>query len=210
MNLSFRATPQQIRELRCQDSMAYVSTVPRTMEPAGQQVLIYTAGKDFCPVLNDYVDNPTPRNLNRAVNSFAGLSDREVFVIDTLDLGDPRHDKALRSHIGTHPDILAGLVRNDWTAQVMHSLVQRVKKSVDDGKKVGILAYCRRNRHRSVALGWLVSCALEYLEISCSLTHANAQASWSEMSGTCRGRCPHCQHINVDAKRSRRPCREAV
>ena len=76
-----------------------------------------TAGKDFCPVLNDYVDNPTPRNLNRAVNSFAGLSDREVFVIDTLDLGDPHHDKALRSHIGTHPDILAGLVRNDWTAK---------------------------------------------------------------------------------------------
>ena len=51
-----------------------------------------------------------------------------------------------------------------------------------------------------MACGWLISCALQYQEISCSLTHANAQQSWPEMSGTCRGRCDHCQHLNVDAK----------
>ena len=121
-------------------------------------------------------------------------------MLETLELGDPHHDKSLRSHIGTHPDILAGLVRNDWSMQVMHALIRRIKRSVDEGKQVGVIAYCRRNRHRSVALGWLVSCALEYLEISCSLTHANAQVSWGEMSGNCRGRCDHCQHINADAK----------
>ena len=92
-------------------------------------------------------------------------------MIDTSELGDPHHDKSLRSHIGTHPDILAGLVRNDWTMQVMHALVRRVHQSVLDGKSVGVVAYCRGDRHRSVALGWLISFALEFLKDSCSLTH---------------------------------------
>ena len=81
----------------------------------------------------------------------------------------------------------------------MHALIRKVKQAVEDGKSVAVVAYCRRNRHRSVALGWLVSSALEFLKISCSLTHANARASWSQMSGGCRGRCD-CQHVNMDAK----------
>ena len=52
--------------------------------------------------------------------------------------------RVLRSHIGTHPDILAGLVRNDWTMQVMHALVRRVKEAVDENKAVAVIAYCRR------------------------------------------------------------------
>ena len=199
INMSCRQTSTQIRELRTPDNMAYVSTTPRTMAPAGQQVLIYTAGKDFCPPLDAYCNDPSARNLERLCQNF-GLGDREVFVVDTLELGDPHHDKSLRSHIGTHPDILAGLVRNDWTMQVMHALVRRVKQSVDEGKSVAVIAYCRRNRHRSVALGWLVSSALEFLQVSCSLTHANARTSWQQMSGGCRGRCEHCQHENTDAK----------
>ena len=147
------------------------------MSPSGQQVLIYTAGKDFCPPLDAYVNDPSARNLERVCHNF-GLGDREVFVVDTLELGDPHHDKSLRSHIGTHPDILAGLVRNNWTMQILHALVRRVKQAVDEGKSVAVIAYCRRNRHRSVALGWLISCALEFLQISCSLTHANARTSW--------------------------------
>ncbi|CAL1129119.1 unnamed protein product [Cladocopium goreaui] len=199
ISMSFRQTPTQIRELRTPDNMAYVSTTPRTMAPSGQQVLIYTAGKDFCPPLDAYCNDPSARNLERLCQNF-GLGDREVFVVDTLELGDPHHDKSLRSHIGTHPDILAGLVRNDWTMQVMHALVRRVKEAVDENKAVAVIAYCRRNRHRSVALGWLVSCALEFLQVSCSLTHANARTSWQQMSGGCRGRCEHCQHENADAK----------
>ena len=197
--MSFKQTPTQIRELRTPDNMAYVSTTPRTMAPSGQQVLIYTAGKDFCPPLDAYCNDPTSRSLERLCQNF-GLGDREVFVVDALELGDPHHDKSLRSHIGTHPDILAGLVRNDWTMQIMHALVRRVKQAVDDNKSVAVICYCTRNRHRSVALGWLVSCALEFLKISCSLTHANARTSWAQMSGGCRGRCDHCQHVNTDAK----------
>ena len=121
-------------------------------------------------------------------------------MIDTSELGDPHHDKSLRSHIGTHPDILAGLVRNDWTMQVMHALVRRVHQSVLDGKSVGVVVYCRRNRHRSVALSWLISCALELLKDSCSLTHTNARTSWAQMSGGCKGRCDHCHHVSMDAK----------
>ena len=71
-------------------------------------------------------------------------------MVDTLELGDPHHDKSLRSHIGTHPDILAGLVRNDWTMQIMHALIRKVKQFVEDGKSVAVVAYW------SVALGWLV------------------------------------------------------
>ena len=51
-----------------------------------------------------------------------------------------------------------------------------------------------------MALGWLISCALEFLQVSCSLTHANARTTWAQMSGGCRGRCDHCQHVNADAK----------
>ena len=199
INMSSKETPTQIRELKAPDNMAYVGTTPRTMAPSGQQVLIYTAGKDFCPPLDAYCNDPSARNLERLCHNL-GLGDREVFVVDTLELGDPHHDKSLRSHIGTHPDILAGLVRNDWTMQIMHSLVRRVKRAVEEGKSVAVVAYCRRNRHRSVALGWLVSSCLEFLQISCSLTHANARTSWAQMSGGCRGRCDHCQHINTDAK----------
>ena len=184
INMSFKQTPTQIRELRTPDNMAYVSTTPRTMAPSG---------------LDAYCNDPTSRSLERLCQNF-GLGDREVFVVDALELGDPHHDKSLRSHIGTHPDILAGLVRNDWTMQIMHALVRRVKQAVDDNKSVAVICYCRRNRHRSVALGWLISCALELLKISCSLTHANARTSWAQMSCGCRGRCDHCQHVNADAK----------
>eukprot|EP00435_Cladocopium_sp_Y103_P050664 s1856_g15.t1 len=172
-NLKFRETPTQSKELQLPDSMAYVGTVPRTMAPAGQSVLIYTAGMDFCPLLVSYHNDPTPRNLERLCGMFSDLAGREVFVVNTLALGDPHHNKELRSHIGTHPDILAGLVRSDWTMQVMHALIRRIKQSVDDGKSVGVIAYC----HRSVALGWLVANALEFLEIDSSLKHANATSS---------------------------------
>ena len=73
-------------------------------------------------------------------------------------------------------------------------------QSVLDGKSVGVVAYCRRNRHRSVALGRLISCALEFLKDSCSLTHTNARTSWAQMSGGCKGRCDHCHHVSMDAK----------
>ena len=198
INMSFKETPTQIRELKTTDNMAYVSTTLRTMASFGKQVLIYIAGKDFCPPLDAYCNDPSARNLGRLCQNF-GLGEREVFVIDTLEFGDPHHDKSLRSHIGTHPYILAGLVRNDWTMQIMHALVRRVKQAVEEGKSVAAIAYCRRNRHRSVALGWLVSSALE-LQLNCSLTHASARTSWAQMTGGCRGRCDHCQHANADAK----------
>ena len=158
--LSHKDTPTQISELKAPDYMAYVGTGPGTMAPSGQQVLIYTSGVDSCPAWQTWTESSSSfssRNLDRICNSFSGLADGEVFVIDTLDLGDPHHDKQLRSHIGIH----------DWAMQVMHALVGKVHKSVKDGKQVGVIAYCRRNRHRSVAFGWLISCALEYLEISC-------------------------------------------
>ena len=115
-------------------------------------------------------------------------------------LETPHHDKSLRSHIGTHPDILAGLVRNDWTMQIMHALVRRVKQAVDDNKSVAVICYCTRNRHRVWPWAGWFHAPWEFLKISCSLTHANARTSWAQMSGGCRGRCDHCQHVNTDAK----------
>ena len=142
INMSFKETPTQVRELKTPDNMAYVGTTPRTMAPSGQQVLIFTAGKDFCPPLDAYCNDPSSRSLERFCRNFGlGPGDREVFVIDTLELGDPHHDKSLRSHIGTHPDILAGLVRNDWTMQIMHALARRVKQAVEEGKSVAVIAY---------------------------------------------------------------------
>ena len=47
VNMPFKETPTQIRELKTPDDMAYVGTTPRSIAPSGQQVLIYTAGKDF-------------------------------------------------------------------------------------------------------------------------------------------------------------------
>eukprot|EP00435_Cladocopium_sp_Y103_P044934 s3831_g12.t1 len=146
INLKFKETPTQIRELQLPDNMAYVGTVPRTMPPADQSVLIYTAGMDFAPLLAQYHNDPTPRNLERLCGMFSDLTGREVFVLNTLALGDPHHNKELRGHIGTHPDILAGLVRSNWTMKVMHALITKIKQCVDDGKQVGVIAYCRRNR----------------------------------------------------------------
>ena len=74
INMSFRETPTQIRELKIPDNMAYVSTTPRTMAPAGQQVLIFTAGVDFCPPLEAYSNYPSARNLERVCHNFGGKS----------------------------------------------------------------------------------------------------------------------------------------
>ena len=48
---------------------------------------------------------------------------REVFLIDCTELGDPDHDKALRSHLGTHPTTLRRIVESEKFPKINNCLL---------------------------------------------------------------------------------------
>ena len=78
INMSFRETPTQIRELKIPDNMAYVSTTPRTMAPTGQQVLIFTAGVDFCPPLEAYSNDHQRATLEESAITLAWVTGKSL------------------------------------------------------------------------------------------------------------------------------------
>eukprot|EP00973_Karenia_brevis_P019894 2728846-Karenia_brevis.AAC.1 len=48
----------------------------------------------------------------RFVEEFLYYKDCTIVLINCLDMGDPHHDKDLRTHKGTHPTTLKGVSEN--------------------------------------------------------------------------------------------------
>ena len=74
--------------------------------------------------------------------------DREITVIDCTPLRDPEHDTNLRSHRGTHVNILEQVVAAGRFLQVNQTLKQVT--GMPDRKHL-IINVCKSGRHRSVA-----------------------------------------------------------
>ena len=122
-------------------------------------------------------------------------------MFDCMGFGDPQHDPQLRSHIGTHPEIIRGMTGSEKTMEALLYGLHHLKASHEKGQQLAVIAYCRRNRHRSVSFGWLLATAFKQLcpGAHLTLTHSNQENSWNQMSGTCKGKCAMCIHESKDA-----------
>eukprot|EP00973_Karenia_brevis_P024502 3379865-Karenia_brevis.AAC.1 len=60
----------------------------------------------------DLNDTDTIKIIQRRfLEEFPAYKDCTVILIDCMNLGDPQHDKRLRSHKGTHPETMKSVAR---------------------------------------------------------------------------------------------------
>ena len=154
--------------------------------------MVLTASTDFSLPLQAYdtrYDQKSTENLRK----FLKCEQHVVLTVNVMHLGDPQHDPNLRGHIGTHPETLRGVVQSKHSMEVLSNVLKEAITLKTMGEKVAVLAYCKRNRHRSVACGWLIASALQELLDEhfgrAELRHLNSSTSWRVMNGMCRGTC---------------------
>eukprot|EP00973_Karenia_brevis_P045556 6309014-Karenia_brevis.AAC.1 len=64
-------------------------------------------------------------------------------------MGDPYHNRDLRSHKGTHPETMQGVARNiDEVELRRFAAAFRILSHREDGSDLLVLPICRRERHR--------------------------------------------------------------
>ena len=154
-------------------------------------VTIITCGKEFCDTVNrfDRAHGYGGGKLAAAREVVAefGLADRRTTIASALRFGDPHHDPSLRSHVGCHPDILKGCFKTFESSTAVKELFLLAATSVEP---IALVVYCNKNRHRSVAIGWLLASALRTDSPKpVKLIHHNARRS-------CR-RCMVIVGVNV-------------
>ena len=71
---------------------------------------------------------------------------------------------------------------------------------------IAIVVYCNKNRHRSVALGWLLAALRTDSPKPVKLIHHNARRSWSQMYGQCKGECDECMHKTPEIRQAANRC----
>ena len=162
-------------------------------------VHILTCGKEFLGQIASFDRCKNMVTLGPILSKFD--PGRRLLVVDCMGFGDPQHNPQLRAHIGSHPEIIRGMVGSEKTMEALHYVLHHLKESHEKGQQLAVVAYCRRNRHRSVSFGWLVATAFQKLCSGChlTLTHSNQAESWSQMSGSCKGKCVMCKHESRDA-----------
>ena len=170
-------------------------------EATGPDVMIITCGKEFQREIAEFDDSQPFRGRHekaRAVQRALGLTQRLTYLVSVLDVGDPHHDKSLREHIGCHPHILEGTMATEHSATAMKALINMMLKCKEP---VAVVIYCNRNRHRSVAAGWLAASCVGHLSgKTVTLERRNAKDSWPAMYGSCRGSCKICTHEMDEVK----------
>ena len=137
------------------------------------------------------------------VNEF-GLTDRRTIIVSALKFGDPNHDPSLRSHVGCHPDILKRVFATYESSTAVKEMFLLAATSMEP---IALVVYCNKNRHRSVALGWLLASALRTDSPKpVKLIHHNARRSWSQMYGQCKGECDECLHKTPELRQAANRC----
>ena len=207
--LGTRFIPRQIRELAIGGEAVCKSPAAFTGEMASTNLMVLTAGTDFTIPLQAYdtrYDQKSTENLRK----FLKCEQHVILTVNVMNLGDPHHDPNLRGHIGTHPETLRGVVQSKHSMEVLANVMKEAITLKTMGEKVAVLFYCRRNRHRSVACGWLIASAMQELLDEhfgrAELRHLNASTSWRVMNGMCRGTCALCQHETPDAQQQAMQC----
>ena len=121
-----------------------------------------------------------------------GLTQRLTYLVSVLGVGDPHHDKSFRERIGCHPSVLEGTMATDQSATSVKALINLLVKCKEP---VAVVLHCNRNRHRSVAAGWMTASTVGLLsDETNSLERLNARDSWPAMNGSRRGGCAVCAH----------------
>ena len=166
-------------------------------DPACVHVL--TCGKEFNGQIASFDRSKSLITLGPILAQFD--PGRRWLIFDCMGFGDPQHDPQLRSHVGTHPEIIRGMTGSEKTMEALLYGLHHLKACHEKGQQLAVIAYCRRNRHRSVSFGWLLATAFSKLcpRAHLTLTHSNQDHSWSQMSGTCKGKCAMCTHESHDA-----------
>ena len=116
---------------------------------------IITCGKECSESTEEFDKAPVfagKMGAAREVVAEFGLSDRRAFIASALRFGDPNHDPSLRSHVGCHPDILKGVFATYESSTAVKEMFLLAATSVEP---IAVIVYCNKNRHRSVAIGWL-------------------------------------------------------
>ena len=162
-------------------------------------VRILTCGKEFHGQIASFDRCKNLTTLGPILAQFD--PGRRLLVFDCMGFGDPQHNPQLRSHVGTHPEIIRGMTGSEKTMEALLYGLHHLKGCHEKGQQLAVIAYCRRNRHRSVSFGWLLATAFNKLcpGAHLTLTHSNQENSWSQMSGACKGKCATCTHESHDA-----------
>ena len=84
---------------------------------------------------------------------------QEFVFVSCLPYGDPQHNPELRSHVGTHPEILKKLVDCMKPSQV-RPFHEHVTRWMADGRQkrptdMCVVFVCKSENHRSVGARWL-------------------------------------------------------
>ena len=113
-----------------------------------------------------------------------------VRLHDLRGLNDP-HEGAFSQCVGRRTGILEGVLSSPAGRHILTSCFKDIEMAVDGHKPLVVLPYCTSNRHRSVAIGTLISAGLYVLGMDHFLGHLHANASWAEMK--CGGKCAKCR-----------------
>lgn len=193
--LKEKKLPQTLKELRLPglgNPAAYPAMASADPAP---NVTIITCGKEFSECIDKFDRAPMFGGKMKAARDVVaefGLSDRRTIIASTLRFGDPHHDPNLRSHVGCHPDILKGVFATYESSTAVRELFVLAATCFEP---MAIVLYCNKNRHRSVAIGWLLASALRTdSPKAVKLIHHDARRSWSQMYGQCKGECDVCTH----------------
>jgi hypothetical protein len=137
----FPAGPHDFRaHQRVVDGIAW--QVAPGSDPAHPRPIMTRAGLGQVNMLSGKLDDVRYRTSNRPP--------REATVINCTRIDDPEKLN-LRMHDGRHPEIIAGVLRNDNWQTLGDSLLTFMCTALD-GNQVTLYLACRGNKHRSLAI----------------------------------------------------------
>ena len=112
----------------------------------------------------------------------------KLHLHDLRSLGDPNNDSACT---GRRQEILNQILDRQAGRALMSMIFRDIERAVNEHRPVIVMPYCTSNRHRSVAMGTLVSAGLYVHGVNHFLGHMHANESWPRMR--CGGHCAYCR-----------------
>ena len=176
-----------------------VEQIPGTVGPSLRQAMYGEAR------LANWEEPGLQKLLFRHLEKCAGLRGQawstpgRTFLIDTMILHDPAHDKNLRSHKGFHPATVRAVLRSmhfDRIKRRIQDSIRELQQMSDETRSTcTILLVCKSGRHRSVCLARAVGAlSVEYLQWPTEEAHLSDHR-WRWL---CADTCRHCNAPNDD------------
>ena len=121
-------------------------------------------------------------------------------MVNCKGFHDPQEDKSLRSHCGLHESTVAAILRHQQWQDTLSHVIDFLKRPGNRSGRISMGVYCARGRHRSVAVCFLLSEALQRLGAQVHVSFTERQAgNWNRLCSTCRKcRSTPAKTANVD------------